>query len=103
VDRNLPFHGVIAIAIMGAATIIGLQLATLKIEAPYLVLLPGVLFAGVVGGTVGATIAVLLGGIVTWFYFIPPFWSFALPSYQYGITLLLFVGILGLVSRTYSV
>ena len=101
--RDLSFHGVIAVIIMVVATIAGLELATINVEAPYLVLLPGVLFAAIVGGAVSATIAVLLGGLVTWFYFIPPYWSFALPSYQHAITLLLYVGILALVSRTYYV
>lgn len=101
--HDLSFHGVIAVIIMVVATIAGLELATINVEAPYLVLLPGVLFAAIVGGAVSATIAVLLGGLVTWFYFIPPYWSFALPSYQHAITLLLYVGILALVSRTYYV
>jgi K+-sensing histidine kinase KdpD len=101
--RELSFHGVIAVIIMVVATIAGLELATINVEAPYLVLLPGVLFAAIVGGAVSATIAVLLGGLVTWFYFIPPYWSFALPSYQHAITLLLYIGIMALVSRTYYV
>jgi K+-sensing histidine kinase KdpD len=101
--RDLSFHGVIAVVIIVVATIAGLELATMNVEAPYLVLLPGVLFVAIVGGAVSATIAVLLGGLVTWFYFIPPYWSFALPSYQHAITLLLYVGILALVSRTYYV
>ena len=101
--RDLSFHGVIAVVIIVVATIAGLELATMNVEAPYLVLLPGVLFVAIVGGAVSATIAVLLGGLVTWFYFIPPYWSFALPSYQHAITLLLYIGIMALVSRTYYV
>jgi K+-sensing histidine kinase KdpD len=101
--RNLPFQGVAAIIIMAVATIAGLELATLNVEAPYLVMLPGVLFAAAVGGGFCAAIAVGFGGLATWFYFIPPVWSFALPSYQHATTLLLYVGILALVSRTYYV
>lgn len=101
--RNLSFQGVVAVVVMAVATIAGLELAALNVEAPYLVLLPGVLFAAAVGGGICAAIAVLLGGVMTWFYFIPPYWSFGLPSYQHAITLLLFVGILALVSRTYYV
>src|ERR1700690_420449 len=101
--RNLSFQAIVAVVIMAVATIVGIELATLNVEAPYLVLLPGVLFAAAVGGGVCAAVAVLLGGLATWFYFIPPVWSFGIPSNQHAITLLLYIGILALVSRTYYV
>ena len=99
--RNLSYHGAVAVIVMAIATIAGLELATLNVEAPYLVLLPAVMFAVSIGGGVCAAIAVFLGGLGTWFYFIPPYWSFELPSYQHAITLFLYIGIMILVSRTY--
>lgn len=97
--RDLSFHGAIAVVIVALATIAGLELAVINVEAPYLVLLPGVIIAFAAGGVFTATIVILLGGVVTWFFFIPPVWSFQIPSYANSLTLLLFLAIMGLVCR----
>jgi K+-sensing histidine kinase KdpD len=96
---ELRFHLCVAIAIMGFTTIAALELATFGVEAPYLILLPAAMVTVAIGGGLSAALAVLIAAIVTWFYFLPPYGSFELASGRYGITLLLYVGVVALICR----
>jgi K+-sensing histidine kinase KdpD len=88
-DIFIPLIAVIFV--MGFVTFIALELAALGVEAPYLLFLPAVIFCYVFGSLVTAAAALLVGTLSTWYFFIPPVWSFAPPSLEYNITLLLFI------------
>jgi K+-sensing histidine kinase KdpD len=100
---DLSFHGTIAGMIMALATIADLELAIIHVEAPYLVLMLGVIVAFALGGALSAALSIALAAIVTWYFFMPPFWSFQLPSYEYCITYGLLLGIMVLVCRLLAV
>jgi K+-sensing histidine kinase KdpD len=100
---DLSFHGTIAGMVMALATIAGLELAVIHVEAPYLVLLIGVVVAFAVGGALSAAASIALAAIVTWYFFLPPFWSFQLPNYEYCITYGLLLVIMILVCRLLAV
>ncbi len=88
-DIFIPLIAVIFV--MGFVTFIALELAALGVEAPYLLFLPAVIFCYVFGSLVTAAAALLVGTLSTWYFFIPPVWSFAPPSHEYNNTLLLFI------------
>ena len=88
-DIFIPLIAVIFV--IGFVTFIALELAALGVEAPYLLFLPAVVFCYMFGSIVTAVAALLFGTLSTWYFFIPPVWSFALPSLEYNITLLLFI------------
>jgi len=85
------FEFCVAIAATAVATLVALELAALHIEAPYLLLLIGIVTAAIIGGRASGVIAVVLSLVLVWFFFIPPVWSFALPSWRYVVTLALFL------------
>jgi K+-sensing histidine kinase KdpD len=97
---DLSFHGTIAGMIMALATIAGLELAIIHVEAPYLVLMLGVVVAFAIGGALSAMLSIALAAVVTWYFFIPPF---QLPNYEYCITYGLLLGIMVLVCRLLAV
>ena len=99
---NLFFHCIVAIATTGLMAILGLQLSSINVEAPYLMFLPGIIAAVTIGGGIAGAVAVVLAGILTWFFFIPPVWSFGIPSSTYGITFLLYLAVTVLVCRLYD-
>lgn len=71
--------------------LVALALTSLNTDAPYLVLLLGTLAAAAIGGSIAGLIAIVLATFVTWFFFIPPVWSFALPSRGDTLTIALFL------------
>ncbi len=81
------------IFVMGFVTFVALELAAIRVEAPYLLYLSAVVFCYRFGGKVTALSAILIGSVSTWFFFIPPVWVFQPPDLQYLVTLLLFVGV----------
>ncbi len=90
---NILIPQIAVILIMGFVTYVALQLAAIGVEAPYLLYLLAVAFCYLVGSIATAVSAVLIGGVSTWYFFIPPAWSFNIPSLKYNITLLLFVSV----------
>ena len=98
---NIFFGCVIAVAVTGCAVIAGLQLSTFNVEAPYLLLLPCAVAAVAVGGRVAGTVAIVLAAALTWFFFIPPVWSFHLPSMPYAVTFALYLAVMVWVCRLY--
>ena len=88
---NLFYGLVVALGVTSLAAVAALQLATFHIEAPYMVLFLGIVATVIIGGGVAGIFAVLLSALLTWFFFIPPLWSFALPSAPYAITVVVFV------------
>src|SRR5579862_2361878 len=80
---DVSVHGAIAGVVMVLATIAGLELAVINVEAPYLVFLPGVIAAFFVGGALTSAVAIGVAAVVTWYFLTPPVWSFALPSWQH--------------------
>jgi K+-sensing histidine kinase KdpD len=95
------FPSIVAIAAIGFVAIVGLQLSSFDIEGSYLLFLPGVIMAVAVGGGVAGVIAIFFASVLTWFFFIPPLWSFAVPSIRGGVTLLLYVAVSILFCRIY--
>ncbi len=78
---------------MGLATFVALRLAALGVEASYLFYIPAILLCYLFGSIATALASVLISGLLTWYFFIPPVWSFEIASPYYGITLLLFVSV----------
>jgi|SRR6185437_14183188 K+-sensing histidine kinase KdpD len=89
--KNLLLELFIALGSVSMTAIIALALTSLSTDAPYLVLLLGTLAAAMIGGSGAGLIAILLATFVTWFFFIPPVWSFALPSRGDALTIALFL------------
>lgn len=81
------------IFVMGFVTFVALELAAIRVEAPYLLYLPAVVFCYRFGGKVTALSATLIGSLSTWYFFIPPVWTFQPPDPHDLVTLLLFVGV----------
>ena len=87
------FAAIIAACFTSIMVIVALQLATLQIEAPYLLMLVSIAGATVVAGRLAGALAIVFSSIATWYFFIPPIWSFTLPDWRYAITCTLFVGV----------
>src|SRR5579862_1875993 len=100
---DLSFHGGIAGVLVALATIAGLELAVINVEAPYLVFFPAVIAAFFIGGVVTAAIAITAAAISIWFFFMPPLWSFAWPGYPHCVTYLLILAVMVLVCRVLAV
>jgi K+-sensing histidine kinase KdpD len=82
---------IVAFASISITALIALSLTTMEVGAPYLLLLLGTLAAAMVGGWGTGLIAIMLATIATWFFFIPPVWSFALPSRGDTLTIAIFL------------
>ncbi|HWE75189.1 MAG TPA: DUF4118 domain-containing protein [Stellaceae bacterium] len=89
--NNLLPEFLIALGGVSITATIALALTSLRTDAPYLVLLLGTLAATMMGGSVAGLMAIFLATFVTWFFFIPPVWSFALPSRGDALTIALFL------------
>jgi K+-sensing histidine kinase KdpD len=89
--KNFLFETIIASGCISIMALIALSLTSMQVEAPYLLLLLGTLTASVIGGSSAGLIAVVLATLVTWFFFIPPVWSFARPSAGDALTIVLFL------------
>jgi K+-sensing histidine kinase KdpD len=89
--KNLLLDLFIAIGSVSITTIAALALMSIGTDIPYLVLLLGTLAAAMLGGSRAGWIAILLATVVTWYYFVPPPWSFALPHLGDVLTLVLFL------------
>src|SRR5256885_13875790 len=98
---NIFFGCVVAVAVTGAAVMAGLQLSTFNVEAPYLILLPCAVAAVAIGGRVSGAVAIALAAVLTWFFFIPPVWSFHLPSVPNTVTFALYLAVMIWICRLY--
>lgn len=98
---SIFFGCVVAIAVTGFAVITGLQLSTFNVEAPYLILLPCVVAAVAIGGRISGAVAITLAAVLTWFFFIPPVWSFRLPSVPDTVTFALYLAVMIWICRLY--
>lgn len=79
----------IALATTAIGAIIALLLASYGVQGAYLVFLVSVIAALAWGGAAAGVVASLLACMFTWFFFIPPLWSFALPSVTGALTIVL--------------
>jgi K+-sensing histidine kinase KdpD len=89
--KDLLFGIIIAFGCISLTSLIALSLTNLHVEAPYWLLLLGTLAAAIIGGAGAGLTAIVLATIVTWFFFIPPVWSFALPSRGDALTIAIFL------------
>ena len=89
--KNLLFETIVAVGSISITALIALSLTSMHVGAPYLLLLLGTLAAAMIGGSAAGLIAIALATVVTWFFFIPPVWSFALPSRGDALTIALFL------------
>jgi two-component system sensor histidine kinase KdpD len=89
--KNLLLDFCIALGSVSVTTIIALVLTSMNADGPYLVLLLGTLAAAMLGGSRAGWIAIALATLVTWYYFVPPPWSFTLPNLGDVLTLVLFL------------
>ncbi|HUJ97644.1 MAG TPA: DUF4118 domain-containing protein [Stellaceae bacterium] len=87
----------LAIPLMGAALVLALECAEMEIAAPYILFLPAIVACGFFGGVGPGSFATLLGGVGTWYFFIPPAWTFDPPSFVDGLSLLLYLAVVLLV------
>jgi K+-sensing histidine kinase KdpD len=88
---NLLLDSIIALGSISITAIVALALTSLNTDAPYMVLLLGTLTAAMIGGSGAGLVAIALATFVTWFFFIPPVWSFSLPSRGDALTIVLFL------------
>jgi len=84
------------------AAILALVLAGADVQAPYLAFLFAVAGAAVWGGGGAGLCAAVFSSMLTWFFFIPPFWSFALPSWAGSLTIALVFGIALLMTQMWN-
>ena len=89
--KNLLFETIVAVGSISITALIALSLTSMHVGAPYLLLLLGTLAAAMIGGSAAGLIAIALATVVTWFFFIPPVWSFAPPSSGDALTIGLFL------------
>lgn len=89
----------IAVGVTAIAALAALLLDTLHVQAPYLAFLLSVLGSVALGGGAAGVCAAVLSAMLTWFFFIPPQWSFAPPTFSDGLTIALFFSIALLMSR----
>jgi len=89
--KNLLFGMIVASGCISVTALIALSLTAMHVEAPYLLLLLGTLAAAMIGGSGAGLSAIVLATVVTWFFFIPPVWSFAPPSRGHALTIVLFL------------
>jgi K+-sensing histidine kinase KdpD len=82
---------------MGAALVLALECAEIEIAAPYILFLPAIVACGSLGGVGPGLFATLIGGIGTWYFFLPPIWSFDPPTFIDGLSLLLYLAVVVLV------
>ena len=99
--KNLLLDLFIAIGSISITTVIALLLTSMDADAPYLVLLLGTLAAAIIGGPGAGLISILLATLVTWYYFVPPAWSFALPNRGDILTIVLFLIVAIVPARLY--
>jgi K+-sensing histidine kinase KdpD len=84
------------------AAILTLVLAGSGVQAPYLAFLFAVAAAAVWGGGTAGVCAAVFSSLLTWFFFIPPVWSFAPPSLAGALTVALLFGIALLVTHMWQ-
>jgi len=89
--RNVLFGLIVGFGCIAITGLIALSLTRMQVEAPYLLLLLGIFAAAMMGGPSAAICAIVLATLVTWFFFIPPVWSFVLPSRGDAVTIILFL------------
>jgi K+-sensing histidine kinase KdpD len=89
--KNLFFETIVAVGCISITALVALSLTSMHVGAPYLLLLLGTLAAAMIGGSSAGLIAIVLATFVTWFFFIPPVWSFALPNRGDALTIGLFL------------
>jgi K+-sensing histidine kinase KdpD len=70
----------VALATTTVGAIIALLLGSYGVQAPYLVFLLSVVVALAWGGRTAGVCAAVFASLLTWFFFMPPVWSFRLPS-----------------------
>ena len=92
----------IAFGTVSTGVLIALQLAAHGVDAHYLVLLLAVLLAGFASGRGAAFLALVLAALTCWFFFLPPVWSLAFPSWQDVTTLAIFLLIAVFLVRLYD-
>jgi K+-sensing histidine kinase KdpD len=79
----------IALATTAIGAIVALLLASYGVQGSYLVFLVSVIAALAWGGATAGVVASLLASMLTWFFFVPPLWSFALPNVTGAFTVVL--------------
>jgi len=89
----------IALCTTAIAALLALMLGTLQIQAPYLVFLIAAVLADMWGGGFAGISASVLSVLFTWFFFMPPQWSFAFPTLGDGLTIALLFSVALLISR----
>jgi PAS domain-containing protein len=92
VPANSPEAFGIALGSVAAATVVRFGLTPLLGDkAPYILMFPAVLTAALVGGTLPGVLALTLGLLSAWYFFVPPAWSLALRSVEDVTSLGLYV------------
>ena len=86
-------RAILAIGITAIATLMALELAALGVDAPYIVFLFAIIGTLLMSEPGTGLLVVVLSAVETWFFFIPPVWTFELPSWSDAVTLTLFVSV----------
>lgn len=92
----------VALATTAIAAIVALLLASYEVQGSYLVFLVAVIAALAWGGQGAGLVASLLSCMFTWFFFIPPVWSFALPNLTGAFTVALILAVALVIILTWT-
>lgn len=92
----------IALATTTIAAIGALLLASYDVQGSYLVFLIAVVLALIWGGRSAGLSAAVFSCLLTWFFFVPPLWSFGLPTVADAFTAALLFAVAVLITLTWE-
>ncbi|MBF9233810.1 HWE histidine kinase domain-containing protein [Microvirga alba] len=94
VPANSPIAIVIAIMCVVIATVARMSLAPLLgLTTPFITMFPAALAAALIGGIIPGLVAIVLGAISAWYFFIPHTFSFGAPSLESFVAVVFYVGV----------
>jgi two-component sensor histidine kinase len=82
-----------AVGCVGVATLVRIALGSWIVEdaTPFATYYPAVLFAALVGGASSGVLAIVLGALCAWWAFVPPYYSFGVPTLSDAVSLGLYL------------
>jgi two-component sensor histidine kinase len=90
---NSPAAYLLAIVCVAVASLVRFALGLLADDTlPLATYYPAVLVASLLGGASSGTLALILGGIVGWWAFMPPHFTIVAPTLSHVVSLALYVG-----------
>jgi len=89
--RNRPLAYAISVAVVALATLVRLAIGQQLMQGvPFITFYPAIIFAAFVGGLGPGFFAVILSSVAAWYFFFPPFYTFAI-NYTEAVALVVFL------------